>query len=180
MDFSFRSSVARSHNWSIFSDLSLGDISILSIIALPLYQDDITNAEHYDFREEVDLTSDVPRSMTDQPLLMECLEIKLKLLTIPEMKGYFDEIPDLPNVCFHLWSVLRQVMPLIILVKALDPNANLSIDASWYRRIPFKKRLILWFAQYCHEKLNIETKDLITPEDLMGDDYYGVLKVKPP
>lgn len=48
-DRSFTSSAVRTHAWSIFSGLSLADISVLSVIALPLYLVDIKNAEHYTF-----------------------------------------------------------------------------------------------------------------------------------
>ncbi|KAH7254364.1 Pleckstrin homology domain-containing protein [Fusarium redolens] len=177
MDFSFRSSVARSHNWSVFSGLSLGDISIMSFIALPVYQDDITNAEHYDFGEEVALTSEIPGPMMDQPLLMDCLEIKLKLLTIPEMQKYFDEEPYPPDAFFHVWSVFQQITPLVILAQALDLDVNLDIGPPEDLTISFKKEIILWFAQYCHDILNIETRNLITVEDLMGGGYYGILRV---
>ncbi|EMT69763.1 Rho guanine nucleotide exchange factor scd1 [Fusarium odoratissimum] len=142
MDFSFRSSIARSHNWSVFSGLSLGDISIMSVIALPVYQDDITNAEHYDFGEEAALNGRTPGPVMDQPLLIECLEIKLKLLTIPGMQRYFDEIPHPLDDFFHLW-----------------------------------KELVLWFAQFCHDRLDIETSNLITVQDLMWGNEYGIFRV---
>jgi hypothetical protein len=53
---SFDSSNLGSAAWSIFSGLSLSDMSVLSAIALPLYQSDITNAESYEFGEEPDLS----------------------------------------------------------------------------------------------------------------------------
>jgi hypothetical protein len=53
---SFDSSTLGSAAWSIFSGLSLSDMSVLSAIALPLYRSDITNAENYEFGEEPDLS----------------------------------------------------------------------------------------------------------------------------
>ncbi|SCO80805.1 uncharacterized protein FRV6_05018 [Fusarium oxysporum] len=176
MDFSFRSSIARSHNWSVFSGLSLGDISIMSVIALPVYQDDITNAEHYDFGEEAALNGRTPGPVIDQPLLIECLEIKLKLLTIPGMQRYFDEIPHPLDDFFHLWSVLQEVMPLVILAQALDPTL-LDVGLPEDLTDNVRKELVLWFAQFCRDKLDIETSNLITVQDLMWGNEYGIFRV---
>jgi len=48
-DVSFRSSAVRSHAWSVFSGLSLSQISAISAIALPIYSFDIFNREWYEF-----------------------------------------------------------------------------------------------------------------------------------
>jgi hypothetical protein len=48
-DVSFTSSVARTHAWSIFSGLSLSEVSMISAIALPLYLDEISNRQWYTF-----------------------------------------------------------------------------------------------------------------------------------
>lgn len=48
-DHSFVSSTIRTSAWSIFSGLSLADISVVSVVALPLYPGDIKNKEHYTF-----------------------------------------------------------------------------------------------------------------------------------
>lgn len=47
MDFSFRSSIRRTHAWSMLSDQSLANISVLSVIALPLNLQEIQNRHHY-------------------------------------------------------------------------------------------------------------------------------------
>ncbi|EWZ00220.1 hypothetical protein FOYG_00108 [Fusarium oxysporum NRRL 32931] len=177
MDYSFRSSVARSQNWSVFSGLSLGDISIMSVIALPVYQDDITNAEHYDFGDEAAPTSESPGPVTDQPLLMVCLELRLKLLTIPGMQKYFDMSRHAPDNFFRVWHVFEQITPLVTLVRGLDMNVNLDIGQPEDLTISNRKEIILWFAQYCHDILNVETGNLITVEDLMGGGYHGILRV---
>ncbi|KAI3587306.1 hypothetical protein IWW34DRAFT_712031 [Fusarium oxysporum f. sp. albedinis] len=177
MDYSIRSSVARSYNWSVFSDLSLGDISIMSFIALPVYQDDITNAEHYDFGEEATSTSETLGPVMDQPLLMECLKLRLKLLTIPGMQRCFDMSRYAPDDFFRVWHVFKQITPLVTLVRGLDMNVNLDIGPPEDLSISNKKEIILWFAQYCHVNLNIERSKLITVEDLMGSSTHGFLRV---
>lgn len=44
---SFVSSAARTNTWSIFSGLSLADVSNISVIALPLCQEDVSNYSNY-------------------------------------------------------------------------------------------------------------------------------------
>ncbi|KAM0434495.1 hypothetical protein ACHAPT_003591 [Fusarium lateritium] len=46
-DCSFISSAERSHAWSVFSGFSLADVSILSVIAMPLTTVDLANGKHY-------------------------------------------------------------------------------------------------------------------------------------
>lgn len=48
-DRSFNSSAVRTNAWSVFSGLSLADISVMSVVALPIYASDIRNQEHYLF-----------------------------------------------------------------------------------------------------------------------------------
>jgi hypothetical protein len=48
-DVSFTSSAVRTHAWSVFSGLSLSQVSNISAIALPVYSDDIFNNEWYKF-----------------------------------------------------------------------------------------------------------------------------------
>ncbi|KAG5808129.1 hypothetical protein H9Q74_007206 [Fusarium xylarioides] len=128
MDFSFRSSIARSHNWSVFSGLSLGDVSVMSVIALPVCQGDLANAEHYDFGAEVSATPEEPKSMTDQPLLMQCLALKLKLFAIPGMQGYFGRAPLPADDFFDMWLGFKKATPLAILAQALSPTLSLDIE----------------------------------------------------
>ena len=55
-DISIRSSMARSHAWSSFSDLSLAQFSVISVFALPLYPGDICNRQWYSFGDAPKLT----------------------------------------------------------------------------------------------------------------------------
>jgi hypothetical protein len=48
-DRSFNSSAVRTNVWSVFSGFSLADISVVSVVALPIYASDIRNQEHYLF-----------------------------------------------------------------------------------------------------------------------------------
>lgn len=48
-DVSFTSSAVRTHAWSMFSGLSLAQVSIISAVALPLYSHEISNSQWYNF-----------------------------------------------------------------------------------------------------------------------------------
>jgi hypothetical protein len=50
-DVSYTSSAVRTHAWSIFSGLSLAEVSIISAIALPIYSHEISNSQWYSFGE---------------------------------------------------------------------------------------------------------------------------------
>jgi hypothetical protein len=50
-DNSFCSSAVPSHAWTGLSDVSLSDISVISVVALPITSSDISNSEHYRFQE---------------------------------------------------------------------------------------------------------------------------------
>ena len=88
-DCSFTSSIARSHAWSVFSGLSLGEISIVSIIALPLYPADISNAEGYTFGDIWSHfgPSKEPRSALDPESLALLLEPKKNEDPVPSFKA---------------------------------------------------------------------------------------------
>jgi hypothetical protein len=68
-DASYRSSVVRSHAWTTLSDISLSDISAISVVALPLQATDITNAQHYTFSGPVSELDDTFTSSAPNPVL---------------------------------------------------------------------------------------------------------------
>ena len=82
MDFSFRSSIAHTNAWSQFSGLSLSNVSIISAIALPLYPDEIENAQHYELRPEPPFQATVPVPPCAKPLYQICLDTKEQLSQI--------------------------------------------------------------------------------------------------
>jgi len=61
-DRSFTTATARSHAWSAFTGFSLGDISVLSVIAMPLCATDVTNQQHYISRGATTPMDNKPRN----------------------------------------------------------------------------------------------------------------------
>ena len=134
VDQSIRSSVARTHAWSVFSGLSLGQISNISVIALPLYADDIGNRQHYTFgletkQPESPLPIAVPATPLTGPVIPNCLELELHL---SQLKFYpFDEhISQQRNMSGEnadslsiLIAVFRHGAPLrALLEQAVEPG----------------------------------------------------------
>ncbi|EKJ68345.1 hypothetical protein FPSE_11353 [Fusarium pseudograminearum CS3096] len=206
VDFSFCSSILRSNSWSVFSGLSLSDISCLSVIALPVYSDDIINAHHYNFGESASVAPslggfstehryvwrDVPKLWENEPLLSECHDLKLKMLQLPRMAIFFENIPSPLDPFHHLWEVFRQAFPLIVLLQALNPpitvpDIQLSLIEGQVVPIDFickistrdKNKIAMWFILCCHHELNIPVDNLFTISDLMFGDCYGFFKVLP-
>jgi cell division control protein 24 len=177
----------------MFTGLSLSDISAISVIALPIYPDDLINAHHYDFGEtahiatntlesipldEAPESENAPKYTTLQPLLLECQDIIHNMLQVPGMAECFDEIASPIDPLHHLWDVLSQTASLLVLVQALDPQVDSPFDGSWHIDSTHKrKRLIMGFLVYCRNDLGIPIDSLFTISDLTLQDCYGFSKV---
>lgn len=61
-DMSFKHSDLRSHAWSYLTGYSLADISVLSVISMPITQRDITNSTYYSFGVVESHVDDTARS----------------------------------------------------------------------------------------------------------------------
>ena len=68
-DVSFTTSVVRDHAWSVFSGMSLSEISLISAIALPLHLDDVSNQEWYMLCETTDTSDQTPSKTEDAVVL---------------------------------------------------------------------------------------------------------------
>lgn len=134
MDFSFRSSVAWSNGISTFSGLTLSDVSVLSVIALPICAAEISNAHHYTFgnREPsgpqitpIKHEEHVPIT-TVNSLLYECLEIAIQLSHICPGDIFWKE--GLYSSQEHPFEVLRRILtrdnPYLRLLQPRDGNGE--------------------------------------------------------
>ncbi|KAI0862365.1 Pleckstrin homology domain-containing protein [Xylaria cubensis] len=97
MDFSFRSSIAHTHAWSTLSGFSLADISVLSVIALPLDLEDIANRNHYINTNDVPMVEEELSAPMSEPSIAEersifynCLRIHSQLLQITGFQELFN------------------------------------------------------------------------------------------
>ncbi|KAJ3557172.1 hypothetical protein NPX13_g9983 [Xylaria arbuscula] len=92
MDFSFRSSVAHTHAWSLLSGLSLADVSVLSVIALPLDLEDVANRHHY-----IDAGDQQLASMADD------------FSSAHQLESPFTEEKSIYHLCLRIYSQLIQI-----------------------------------------------------------------------
>lgn len=192
VDYSFRSSVIMSRAWSILSGFSLSDISAISVIALPVYQNELTNAQHYVFgggSEPVTTEHETVQPVTTQPvaaqsalkikghMLVECFDIILKMNQLPECKEYFRGLSLSPDSAFgELWMVLCQGMPLLKLLQALDPQFNLQ--PAYRTGFPSPVAMIQRFLGYCRTTLNVDVDHMFTAGIQLSEDALSFWKVR--
>jgi cell division control protein 24 len=191
MDYSFRSSVTMSRAWSILSDFSLGDISAISVIALPIYQNELTNAQRYAFgggAEPVTTENETVQPVTTQPvaaqsalkikghMVVECFDIILKMNQLPECEPHFRGLSLSPDSAFdELWMVLCQGMPLLKLLQALDPQFNLQ--PTYQTGFLSPVAMIQRFLGYCRTILNVDIDHIFTLGMELSEDVLGFWKV---
>ncbi|KAK4458971.1 hypothetical protein QBC42DRAFT_275473 [Cladorrhinum samala] len=192
MDFSFRSSIARTNAWSVFSDLSLGEISVLSVIALPIYPDDLRNSHHYDFGDPVEsgnrelLPGLLPCSHS---LWRSCVELELLLTQIPEIeerilkaRGRYPSggVPLFHHPFFVLQYLFADGYPFLLLVNILAQHKGhttltqdlIDYDATNSARYPLLEKGV----DIASGILGLQ--DMFTLSDITGESrIIGFLKV---
>ncbi|CVK98811.1 uncharacterized protein FMAN_08425 [Fusarium mangiferae] len=174
MDFSARSSVARTHAWSSLSGISLSDISDISVLALPLYVEDISNPQHYNFgQESIQPTTLLVPTILTRSIYHDCIEVQLQLtqfnwfLQFQQRKSSHDE-----NPLSNLISIFRLGIPLLMLFDQLD----CSNHERWKHLIAsnpsdeVSKLAITEFVKACTKCPSIPTFQLVTDTDILLDD----------
>ncbi|KAK0647157.1 hypothetical protein B0T16DRAFT_414757 [Cercophora newfieldiana] len=182
MDFSFRSSVARSHVWSIFSGLSLGDISVMSVIALPVYADEITNSHHYEFggqRSSVLPFTETPtRPLDDDSLLRRCLRVEFQLRQLPGL-----EVPSLsPPYQMHplraIQGHFQQGTPLLSLCHCFKQFGLEDVaDRDYYPLNDGGKGRVYWALKAISESSIFKPDEIPTIGQVLSHDIADFLKV---
>ncbi|KAK0614078.1 hypothetical protein B0T14DRAFT_527604 [Immersiella caudata] len=146
MDFSFRSSVAWSNDLSVFSGLTLGDISVMSVIALPICAAEISNAHHYTFgnREPLQPPIQAPATKLNEhepgsainSLLYDCFEIAIQLSRIPSFSDMFWR-EGLYSNAEHPFAVLQRIFsrgyPFLMLLDTLETRSAAGLWETFVR-----------------------------------------------
>jgi hypothetical protein len=87
-DVSFTSSAIRTHAWSIFTGMSLAEISIVSAIAMPLFPHEISNSQWHHFgisqNTEPPLSLYPESSPTPNPTVPEITGREVPFIGLPE------------------------------------------------------------------------------------------------
>lgn len=184
MDYSFRSSMASSNIGSMLSGFSLGEVSNISIIALPIYAEDLTNSRHYSFRNNPVLdTAGIPVEERPQihpsmSLFHESMWIKQMLLQIPQFTEWFKEVQEIyqnesPNPVRDLKHVCQKGKPLLALINRLLPHVNLG---RYSDSLKHRQLAIYEFIQACNI-WGLALVNHFTLADLTGEGYVGFLKI---
>ena len=198
MDFSFRSSITGRDGWSVFSGLSLSDVSIIAVIALPVYADDLTNPQHYAFggAEAGVPTTTRPDPPPPKPkgrsLLFECVEVKLQLCQLPGLADLFDD--EAWDGIWHapvsrrttpralLFDVMVQGWPLLILRDVLDKREEARSAPggrdTYSERHRAAKQAVYEFLRYCCKTEDLSGNDLPSIAEFLGGNLTDFMKVR--
>ncbi|KAF5535701.1 Rho guanine nucleotide exchange factor scd1 [Fusarium phyllophilum] len=181
MDFSARSSVARTHAWSCLSGISLSEISNISVLALPLYVEDISNPQHYDFGQEANppIPLLAPTILT-RSIYHECIEVQLQLSQF-EWFAQFQrqESPKDENPLFNLMSIFRRGTPPLMLFNELDSSHHKRWKdlIAWSPSDETSKIAITEFIQTCFLYSDIPRAYCIFDGDILLTDTTHHVKV---
>ncbi|ORY71384.1 uncharacterized protein BCR38DRAFT_9196 [Pseudomassariella vexata] len=178
-DFSFTSSVARSNAWSAISGLSVGNVSIISVIALPIYAADISNPQHYNFGSSVAGDSSPARSTPrGKSLYQDCLVLKARLLNIEGFEDLFLDVssnfPD-ENPVSTLRAGLRLRSALFLIHNTLslrNQTGPVPLQAHWDL-----KAAVYTFLKFCINQLQIPPAACAVISNLSSDDILEFRKI---
>ncbi|KAJ4345919.1 uncharacterized protein N0V89_012055 [Didymosphaeria variabile] len=118
-DHSMVSSVIRTQTWSIFSGLSLADISVISVIALPLYPEDVRgHSEYYQFGQTE--SAEITATWTHAQVIVEAGTSGENKKTLPGHK----ESSSMVSTPTSLYPLVLPEIPMTVL--ELDPPFELE------------------------------------------------------
>lgn len=180
MDFSARSSVARTHAWSSLSGISLSDISHISVLALPLYAEDISNPQHYNFgQENIQPTSFLTPTILTRSIYHERIEVQLQLSQFEWFAQFQQQLSEDGNPLSNLITMFNLGTPLLMLFDELDSSNH----ERWKNLIAsspsdeVSKVAITEFVEACRQCSNIPLSHCISDIEILLDDTTRHVKV---
>lgn len=183
MDFSFRSSVARTHAWSVYSGTNLSQISKLSVLALPIYPKDLVNSEHYRFGDEEEhsqaqtLAAMMAADTTTRSIFHDCVEIEMQLNQLDNFENILTALrqsfPRELDPLELLRTAFRDGLLLLKLFTCIDDLAgreqgNIAPMFSLGER---------WDTRLCADHLGLGAQDCPSSDDLASEDTTRHLKL---
>ncbi|CVL13456.1 hypothetical protein FPRO06_07790 [Fusarium proliferatum] len=180
MDFSARSSAAPTHAWSSLSGISLSDISHISVLALPLYVEDISNPQHYKFgRDIVQLTPLLAPTILTRSIYHDCIEVQLQLSQFEWFAQFQHQLSEDESPLSNLISIFSLGTPLLMLFDQLDN----SYHERWKELIAsspsdeVSKAAITEFVEACIQCSHIPPSHYVTDTEILLDDTTNHVKV---
>ncbi|KAF5253479.1 hypothetical protein FANTH_1550 [Fusarium anthophilum] len=174
MDFSVHSSVARTHAWSTLSGISLSDISHISVLALPLYVEDISNPQHYNFGQDtIQPPPLLAPTLLTRSIYHDCIEVQLQLSQLEWFAQFQQqESSKDENPLFDLITVFRLGTPLLMLFDEIDSSHH----ETWkdlFASSPsdeVSKHAITEFVEACINCSDVPRTHCVTDTDVLLDD----------
>lgn len=186
LDASSRNSIigAGSFTGSVFSGLSLGDISIMSVIAIPVYAKDLSNPQHYDFGNDEPPQEEAPRQLSasqgtnETSIYHDCLELKLLLMHTDELRPLFEADRAARGIdpMNELLEVFRLGYPLLILFNKIQYRWSVDVFKRKDRN-DYAKQATAEFIQACRNELGLGGGSMFTVTELMSGDIFQFSKV---
>ncbi|KAK0623842.1 hypothetical protein B0T14DRAFT_602332 [Immersiella caudata] len=181
MDYSFRSSVARSHAWSVYSGMSLSDISELSVLALPIYRDDLVNSQHYQFGDHDDKPRTdfpAPRTAWKRSIFHECVEIEMQLSQLEDFKPIILALRQSTWEDVNPLELLRNIFldgqRLLELFKRVDHFQQSNLSSLLLGSGVGRQQ---WSTQLCADQLGLTAAECPIAADLLAEDTTQHLKL---
>jgi len=101
-DVSFTSSAVRSHAWSVFTGLSLSEVSVISAIAIPVYLDEIYNNALYSgtfgHGSAEKNRNSLPISILTEPVAERSSDIEIRMIPARSSSSFKHEIATQESV----------------------------------------------------------------------------------
>jgi cell division control protein 24 len=175
--FSVRTASEYTQAWSVFSGLSLGQISSISVLALPVFADDISHPDYYDFGGAYGPT---------KSLFYECRQVERELCQLSGFSEAFASVrqrnteneSELDPLAI-LIEVFRRRIPIVRLFEqialALEIN-GLDFDMM----LGLAEEGNFSFIPTCAESLGFNPNEAFHASELAGNDSNGHVKVSSP
>ncbi|CAG9982043.1 unnamed protein product [Clonostachys byssicola] len=168
---------------SMLSGISLSKVSNISVIALPIFAEDVSNRHHYSFCLSVDVTcpelNGSKRSAENTSIIQDCHRIRKMLLQLPEFREEFQEVDVLyqnepENPLRDLKHVCQKGTCLLALINKLRPG---FYGLRRYSNIKLHDNVALHKFIAAFDTLNLGSTKAFTILDLTEDSYVGFFKV---
>ena len=183
MDFSFRSSIAQSNALSLISGLSLSDVSNMSVIALPIYADDIRNAHHYEFNSRQPASSPSATVVSEPEMLPSSFLRRLMEITLQlsQYSGFsdllaYENLQKPTHPFFTLRSVFRTGNSFLLLSNILGLRLDICGISAGSNNAPIDL-VIPKVVEALTPALSLDPEEIFTADDVLGSRNAPFLKV---
>jgi CDC24 calponin len=173
-NFSVGTTEEYNRTWSVFSGLSLSQISSISVLALPIYADDISHPEKFDF-------GGAPGPA--RSLFHECVQVEEQLCQLPEFTGAFEEVrrrsvSQLDPLSAFI-RVFRKGTPIVHLFEQVALALGIS-GLDFEAMLESAEQGNFSFIPACGNRLGFDPNDSFHASELTGNNSNDQVKASSP